>query len=184
MHITILRLGHRKERDKRITTHCALVARALGASEIIFSGEYDPTLEQSVKGVVKNWGGVFKSKYEKDFLKEILKAKKKKTLIVHLTFYGLEFSKVITKIKKIKPTNVMIIIGAEKVPTEVYELSDINMSIGNQPHSEVAALALILYELGGKNNLYAEQKGWKIKIFPSLKGKITNFRGKKWKKRR
>lgn len=183
MKITILRLGHRKERDKRITTHCALVARALGASEIIFSGEYDPTLEESVKGVVANWGGKFKSSYNEDFISEICKAKKKKHLIIHLTFYGLEFPKAIKQIKKTKTKNAMIIIGAEKVPTEVYKLSDINMSVGNQPHSEVAALALLLYELTGKNSLYDEQKGWKVKITPTPKGKRTNFRGKKVKKR-
>ena len=184
MQITILRLGHRKERDKRITTHCALVARALGANNIIFSGEYDPTLDASVKGVVSNWGGKFTSNYKEDFLSEIEKAKRNKTLIVHLTFYGLEFPKAIKQIKKQKPSKVMIIIGAEKVPTEVYELADINMSIGNQPHSEVAALALTLYELTGKDSLYSEQKGWKVKITPTIKGKITKFRGKKTKKRR
>ena len=32
--ISILRLGHRISRDKRITTHVALVARAFGANNI------------------------------------------------------------------------------------------------------------------------------------------------------
>ena len=33
--ITILRIGHRISRDKRITTHVALVARAFGADNIL-----------------------------------------------------------------------------------------------------------------------------------------------------
>ena len=32
----VLRIGHRPERDKRITTHVALTARAFGASRISF----------------------------------------------------------------------------------------------------------------------------------------------------
>ena len=32
--IAVLRIGHRINRDKRITTHCALVARAFGAKKI------------------------------------------------------------------------------------------------------------------------------------------------------
>ena len=33
--IIVLRIGHRIGRDKRITTHVALVARAFGANKII-----------------------------------------------------------------------------------------------------------------------------------------------------
>ncbi|MCG7848715.1 MAG: tRNA (cytidine(56)-2'-O)-methyltransferase, partial [ANME-2 cluster archaeon] len=32
MNIVVLRLGHRPERDQRVTTHVGLTARALGAS--------------------------------------------------------------------------------------------------------------------------------------------------------
>ena len=37
--ISVLRLGHRIERDKRITSHLGLTARAFGADEIILSGD-------------------------------------------------------------------------------------------------------------------------------------------------
>ncbi|MGI0148094.1 MAG: tRNA (cytidine(56)-2'-O)-methyltransferase, partial [Thermoplasmata archaeon] len=33
--VTVLRLGHRPSRDKRVTTHVALVARAFGAAGIL-----------------------------------------------------------------------------------------------------------------------------------------------------
>ena len=43
-----------------------------------------------------------------------------------------------------KENKVLVIIGAEKVPHEVFELADFNISISNQPHSEIAALAIFL----------------------------------------
>ena len=39
--VTILRLGYRRGRAPRITTHLALVARALGAQKFLFSGDED-----------------------------------------------------------------------------------------------------------------------------------------------
>ena len=40
--LSVLRLGHRRERDKRITSHLGLTARAFGADEVILAGEEDP----------------------------------------------------------------------------------------------------------------------------------------------
>ena len=56
--IWVLRLGHRPERDKRITTHVALTARAFGAQGIKV-GTKDASLEESVNDVVKRFGGDF-----------------------------------------------------------------------------------------------------------------------------
>ena len=65
----------------------------------------------------------------------------------------------------------MFIVGGEKVPGDVYELVDYNVSIGNQPHSEVAALGIILYEHFGKNILSKKFKNSKLEIVPQKKGK-------------
>ncbi len=166
----MLRLGHRSARDKRVSTHCGLVARALGADEIIYSGEEDPGLVGSVNKVKEKWGGNFKARYEKNW-RGILK--KFNGFKVHLTFYGAAFSKGTAQMKKERAAgkNILIIVGAEKVPREVYELSDQNVSVGNQPHSEVAALALVLYELDGRAVLDKEFAGWKVKITPNARGK-------------
>ena len=43
--INVLRLGHRIGRDKRITTHVALVARAFGADKILIDTEDRKTEE-------------------------------------------------------------------------------------------------------------------------------------------
>ena len=56
--IYILRLGHRPERDKRITTHVALTARAFGAKGIFVSTK-DEVLENSIRSVVDRFGGDF-----------------------------------------------------------------------------------------------------------------------------
>ncbi|MBS3060911.1 MAG: tRNA (cytidine(56)-2'-O)-methyltransferase [DPANN group archaeon] len=164
--ITVLRLGHRHVRDHRISTHCGLVARAFGADEIIFSGERDDKLMESIDKVARNFGGDFKTRYERNWRRIITEFTGVK---VHLTMYGLPLESELEGIKnKIKsvPRDMLVIIGGQKVPGEVYQLADYNIAIGNQPHSEVAALAVFLNVLqpvpdfsGGK------------KIIPQKRGK-------------
>lgn len=161
MKITVLRLGHRIFRDQRLTTHCALVARTFGADEIIYTGEKDNETENSVKDVAKRWGGSFKIRYEKNWKKII---KNWKGTIIHLTMYGINLENCIKKIPK---KDLLIIIGGEKVPSEVYQLSDFNIAIENQPHSEVAALAILMNRMKIKKQF----KNPKIRIIPQQKGK-------------
>lgn len=162
--IIVLRLNHRRVRDKRVSTHAGLVARAFGADKIIYTGDKDDSLLSSVTKVVKNWGGSFTAEHAKNYKKVITDYKKKGYLIVHLTMYGLSLDKEIIKIRKNK--NVFIIIGGEKVPSDVYELADYNISVTSQPHSEIAALAMAL-------DRYRKGKSVKFKerIKPSKKGK-------------
>src|SRR3972149_8660174 len=56
--VVVLRLGHRPARDKRVTTHVCLTARAFGASKALVSTK-DASLERSVGGVVDRFGGDF-----------------------------------------------------------------------------------------------------------------------------
>ena len=63
MNVTVLRLGNRIERDYRITTHCALVARAFGANEIIISGQIDKDIKTTIQQINQNWGGNFEVRY-------------------------------------------------------------------------------------------------------------------------
>ncbi|MEM3184417.1 MAG: tRNA (cytidine(56)-2'-O)-methyltransferase, partial [Candidatus Hadarchaeales archaeon] len=62
-------------------------------------------------------------------------------------------------------------VGAAKVPAEVFELADYNVAIGNQPHSEVAALAVFLDRLFEGKELERDFPNWKLKIIPSERGK-------------
>ena len=60
----------------------------------------------------------------------------------------------------------MIVVGAEKVPGDVYGLADYNVAVGNQPHSEIAALALFMDKLQEGKSLMHEFKGGELKIIP------------------
>ncbi|ASJ17427.1 tRNA (cytidine(56)-2'-O)-methyltransferase [Thermococcus chitonophagus] len=169
--IVVLRLGHRPERDKRITTHVALTARAFGADGVvIISEEEDEKVKESVEDVVRRWGGPFFIEFDRSWKKRI---KEFKGVKVHLTMYGLHIDDVIEELKdKLREgQDFMVIVGAEKVPREVYELADYNVAIGNQPHSEVAALAVFLDRLLEGQGLRKEFKNAKLKIIPQARGK-------------
>jgi len=161
-----LRLGHRIKRDQRISSHCALVARAFGADGIIFSGEKDENLLQSIKKVVERFGGKFEVKYEKNW-KDVVKNWKGK--IVHLTMYGLPIQAKIEEIRNLE-CDLLIVIGGEKVPGEIYDLADWNIAITNQPHSEVAALAVFLDKFFEGKELEKKFEG-KVKVIPQERGK-------------
>jgi tRNA (cytidine56-2'-O)-methyltransferase len=174
MTVEVLRLGHRGERDKRISTHVALTARALGADKILFTSD-DNHVRESVNRIVENWGGDFKFEVVDSWKSYIKRFKENNGVVVHLTMYGENINKAIDnikeEIKKEKDKNIIIIIGAEKVPKEAYELADYNVSIGNQPHSEVAAIAIFLDRLFEGETLYKEYEDAKIKVIPSKKEK-------------
>ena len=141
--IKILKLDHRPFRDKRITTHCALVSRAFGSNEFLYAGVCDNELEKNIINTNERWGDLgFKITYLEEPL-EYVKEYKGKGIIIHLTMYGGKILEYIQEIKKNKK-EMLIIIGGPKVPGDYYELADFNISVTNQPHSEVAALAIIL----------------------------------------
>jgi tRNA (cytidine56-2'-O)-methyltransferase len=168
--IVVLRLGHRPARDQRVTTHVALTARALGADAVWVSTE-DESLEQTVNGVVERFGGKFKIRTGIDW-RRALKAWRGE--VVHLTMYGESLSKAVPTIKA---KDLMIIVGAEKVPREVYDLADRNISVGNQPHSEVAALAIFLDRYMGGKSLEKRLRG-RLTIVPNPRGKTVIDSGK------
>ena len=173
MEIHILRLGHRLPRDERITTHVALVARAFGAEAIIYSGQHDGSLESTISRIAENWGGEFPISYSKNYIKVIKEYKKKGFTIIHLTMYGLPLPDVKNKIKAKK---LLVIVGAERVPMEVYGLADYNIAVTNQPHSEVAALAIVLDRIQKGKELerkFDKKFKGKIKIKPNEKGKTV-----------
>lgn len=162
--IAVLRIGHRIDRDKRVTTHVALVARAFGA-DIIYITTKDEKIKKNIQSVCKRFGGNFQVQTGVDHKKII---KSWKGAIVHLTMYGEELEKAINNLDTNR--NLLIIVGAEKVPPYFYEIADINVSVGNQPHSEVAALALFLDRFT-KAAWQKKQFDGNIQIIPCVKGK-------------
>ncbi|MEM3105097.1 MAG: tRNA (cytidine(56)-2'-O)-methyltransferase, partial [Candidatus Bathyarchaeia archaeon] len=99
MKIYVLRLGHRFARDKRITTHVGLIARALGADGIIISGDRDDKLVKSLEKVVELWGGPFEIQYVEDWYNLLKSFKKDGWELIHLTVYGLPIQNAIDSIR-------------------------------------------------------------------------------------
>lgn len=166
--VYVLRFGHRKKRDIRVTSHCALVARAFGAEKIIIDGDKDGKAEKTLKGVNERFGQGLKVE-QKQWKKALKDYKKKGWKIAHLTMYGEQLGKLMPKIKKEK--KLLVFVGAEKVPGEVYKIADWNIGIGNQPHSEIAALAVFLHELFEGNELERKFKNARVEIQPCPNGK-------------
>ena len=162
--IGVLRIGHRIDRDKRVTTHVALVARAFGA-DIIYITTKDEKIKKNLQAVCKRFGGNFQVQTGVDHKKII---KSWNGSIVHLTMYGENLEKAINHLDINR--DLLIIVGAEKVPPYFYEVADLNVSVGNQPHSEVAALALFLDRFTKAAWLKKEFHG-NIQIVPCVKGK-------------
>lgn len=166
----VLRLGHRPSRDKRITTHVCMVARAMGADGIYIAGVKDEPLRLTVEKVVDTWGGPFWVRHVQNPLRFVRDWKVGGGKVVHLTMYGIPLKELAGEISSLTG-DVLIIVGGEKVPREYYRESDFNVSVGSQPHSEVAALALVLDRLTDGGWEAKEFSGAKAKITPSMEGK-------------
>ena len=158
--VVVLRYGHRPYRDLRVTSHCCLVARALGASGIIIEGEEDNSIRKTVEGIKERWGGKFSVGFEKGWRDAVKKYKKKGFKVVHLTMYGKPLNEEEGKMKKWD--KVLVVIGSQKVEIDVYRESDLNISIGKQPHSEIAALAVFLDRHFGGRELDKKFSGARI----------------------
>ena len=170
--LSVLRLGHRRDRDKRITSHLGLTARAFGADEIILAGDRDPSALETWDSVTERFGGAFSSRFEESpmsFLRS--QSKSGNATIVHLTMYGSSWEESIPSIPTDKPA--LVVVGGTKVPAEVYHLADYNVSVGNQPHSEVAALAVFLNSWLGPLDNESKFSGAKMKVVPTANGKVV-----------
>lgn len=169
--VAVLRIGHRLVRDDRTTTHAILVSRAFG-SNTMYMTDVDEEIKNTINKVNDSWGGLneFNLEIIDNWKKLIKEWKEKQGKIIHLTMYGLQINEAIDEIKLLEQ-KILVIIGAEKVPKEIYFLADYNISIGNQPHSEIAALAIFLDRLFEGKQFDRGFSDGKMKIIPSDKRK-------------
>lgn len=174
--IVVLRWGHRPQRDVRLTTHVALTARALGASGFLLSDIVDEKIKATVEKVTSNWGGEFFFEMGTPWKKAVSAWKAKGGIVVHLTVYGenIQTSDVLERIRNLRKP-IMVLVGSQKVPREFYskDVSDFNVAIGNQPHSECAALAVFLDRFFEGKELAKKLTGAKISVVPQKRGKKT-----------
>lgn len=166
MTIHVLRLGHRRPRDARITTHVALTARALGA-DAFHLAEDDRDVESTVRDVVERFGGPFDITNAANWRRVVTDWKQRGGAVMHLTMYGQPLQGVVDEVRN---RDVLLVVGAEKVPPDLYELADYNVGVGNQPHSEVAALAIALDRLTGGSWQGKNFRG-RLRVVPNPFGK-------------
>lgn len=171
--VAVLRWGHRK-RDERLTAHVALTARALGASSFILADIQDEGIKTTVDKVVKRWGGQFAFEMGTPWRHAVRKWREKGGVIVHLTAYGenIHTSDVLQRIKA-TGKDVLVIVGSRKVPSEFFSerVSDFNVAVGNQPHSECSSLAVFLDRFFEGKELSKEFEKAEMKIIPQPRGK-------------
>jgi tRNA (cytidine56-2'-O)-methyltransferase len=173
--VEVLRLGHRPSRDKRVSTHLLLAARAFGASKAYYTGTQDDSLEESIRKITQDWGGDFRLEYV-DGWKQVISGWGGK--VVHLTMYGLPYREAVKEIRAdVSPK--LVVVGGAKVPGEVYGVASWNVAVTGQPHSEVSALALFLHELFEGKELDLDFPGARIRVVPQAKGKKLEPRAKR-----
>jgi tRNA (cytidine56-2'-O)-methyltransferase len=142
--VAILRIGHRPERDQRVTTHVALTGRAFGAAGMYLAAD-DPGVKKSVDDVVARWGGTFFVENNVSWRGCIRRWQESGGTAIHLTMYGEPLPAVLPQLRSHE--KLLLVVGAEKVPGELYGLADHNISVTSQPHSEIASVAVLLDNL-------------------------------------
>ena len=172
--VVVLRWGHRPQRDVRLTTHVALTSRALGASGFVLSDVSDEHLKMTVEKIVVQWGGSFSFAMGAKWKNVVRDWRGGGGVVVHLTAYGenVQTSDVLERIRK-TGKKVLVLVGSQKVPREFYsgDFSDFNVAVGNQPHSECAALAIFLDRFFLGESLGKPFENAKLHIVPQVRGK-------------
>jgi len=171
--VVVLRLGHRPGRDERMTTHVGLTARALGADRLLLAGD-GASRAGTVTEVTERFGGPFAVETTDAPAKRLREWPDR---VVHLTMYGLPVQEEMAEIRAAHAGDpLLVVVGAEKVPWAVYEAADWNLAVTNQPHSEVASLAVFLDRLFEGAELDREWVDADREVVPQAEGKRVEER--------
>ena len=168
MKIEVLRIGQRVIRDDRVTTHVALVSRSFGA-EKIFMTEVNPEIKDTLDKINNTWGGNFVVEFIDNWKSVVKKKKEDGFKIIHLSMYGEKINDIQNQLRK--EEKMLVVVGAEKVPREIYELADYNIGVGSQPHSEISALAILLDRIQDGEQFEKVFPDAKRKTIPTKNGK-------------
>jgi tRNA (cytidine56-2'-O)-methyltransferase len=130
----------------------------------------DKGIVQSIVDVQDRFGGNFFVIDDVRWKSCIKEWKSAGGIVVHLTMFGLNLPDIGLEISQ-SSEKMLIVIGAEKVPGEVYELADYNIAVSSQPHSEISSLAILLYYLYGDSGLTREFPNAHLRVVPCARGK-------------
>ncbi|WP_418286151.1 tRNA (cytidine(56)-2'-O)-methyltransferase [Halorubrum sp. DTA46] len=184
--VVVLRYGHRPGRDDRMTTHVGLTARALGADRVVFPDNAGQSAE-TVRDITDRFGGPFEVELRED---QNAIVRNFEGVVVHLTMYGERIQDVEAEIRAAvglgdrkpadsdeespaAPRDLLVVVGGEKVPWALYERADFNVGVTNQPHSEVAGLAVFLDRIFEGAELEREWVDADRRVVPEATGKTV-----------
>jgi tRNA (cytidine56-2'-O)-methyltransferase len=91
--------------------------------------------------------------------------------------YGEPVQKVTSKIRE-SSRDKLVVVGGSRVPSKVYNEADWNVSVTNQPHSEVAALSIFLHTLFEGEEYDIDFNDSELKVIPTAHGKQVITRKK------
>ncbi|MFB6136110.1 MAG: tRNA (cytidine(56)-2'-O)-methyltransferase [Halobacteriaceae archaeon] len=166
--VAVCRLGHRPGRDDRMTTHVGLTARALGADRVVFPDNAGQSRD-TVADITDRFGGPFEAELSGEQRRLV---REWDGVVAHLTMYGEPVQEVVPEVRAARrDAALLVVVGGEKVPFEVYEAADWNVAVTNQPHSEVAGLAVFLDRLFEGRELDREWEGADRRVVPRATGK-------------
>jgi tRNA (cytidine56-2'-O)-methyltransferase len=151
-----------------MTTHVGLTARALGADRVVIAGDASKS-KGTVEDISARFGGPFEVELSDGWRPLI---RDWPGVVVHLTMYGERVQDVEGEVRaahELAP--VLIAVGSQKVPFDVYDAADYNIGVTNQPHSEVAGLAVFLDRLFEGRELEREWEGGEKRVVPMETGK-------------
>jgi tRNA (cytidine56-2'-O)-methyltransferase len=151
-----------------MTTHVGLTARALGADRVVIAGDASGS-KATVEDITERFGGPFDVELTDEHRRLL---REWPGSVVHLTMYGLPVQEVEADVRAdLAEGPLLVVVGAEKVPFDVYERADYNVGVTNQPHSEVAGLAVFLDRLFEGRELDREWTGGSHEVVPKATGK-------------
>jgi len=137
---------------------------------MVYSGDHDREMEENVKSVSERWGGDFKVEHIKNW-KTFLKNFEGKR--IYLSMYGIPVQRCMDVAEGYEE-NLCVVVGGEKVPGDIYNYIDTQIAVTNQPHSEVAALAVFLDRLHKGKELEYSFDDCSIEVVPRKTGKEVN----------
>jgi len=146
-----------------------LTARALGADRVVLADEAG-SRGDTIEDITERFGGPFaveSTDSPLDYIREW------DGQTVHLTMYGLPIQDRETEIRDAFESghSLLVVVGAEKVPFDVYEQATHNVAVTNQPHSEIASLAVFLDHLYESEELDREWEDAERAVVPKKLGK-------------
>jgi len=153
-----------------MTTHVGLTARALGADRVVLPANAGQSLE-TVRDITARFGGPFTAELDDEPKATI---RDFAGVVVHLTMYGERVQDVGEAVRAAhRESSLLVVVGGEKVPFEVYDRADFNVAVTNQPHSEVAGLAVFLDRLFAGRELDREWTNADRVVLPEDTGKTV-----------